>query len=241
MERLRKVLAEAATWRDLPLWLPVFLGVGILVYFALPGEPHRLAGVVVVGLAGLALARMRRTAMAPVLILLLAVAAGFLNAQVRSAMVAAPYIVSATGVTGVEGNVVRWEAERGAHGRLTLEHLTIDRLEPAQTPARIRIAVRTGGDTVLPGDRVRLRAVLDPVPVPAFPGDFDYARTLYFERIGALGFSVTPLERIVGATAVVEPRTLRVGVEGLRGRVSTRIRHHLPGDGGGVADAVITG
>ena len=58
------LLAERARW---PLWLPVFLGLGIALYFAIPAEPPAWVGGVLVALAGGALLLGRGRALASVL------------------------------------------------------------------------------------------------------------------------------------------------------------------------------
>lgn len=222
----------------LPLWLPVALGLGIAGYFALPVEPPLVVAVLLVFCAGAVAMLARKSMAAGVFVLLFAVAAGFFAAVWRSSSVEAPVLDRRFGPAAVTGEVFRWEEEQGGHGRLTLGRLTIEQLSGHRTPAQIRIVYRTGGDRFEPGDRVRLTAILEPPSAPAFPGDYDYARQLYFAQIGALGFAVGPVERLERGGYETG---LSASMERLRVRVSTRIRTVLQGESGAVADALITG
>lgn len=232
---MRAALSGAVS---LPLWLPVALGAGVGVYFSLPAEPPLLVGVLGVGIPLALSVLYARRAGRSVCLLLLFCGLGFLAAQARTVAVDAPILDARLGPVEVEGTVYRWEEEAAGRGRLTVEAPTIERLGADQTPARVRVIVRTGGDRFAPGDRVRLPAVLNPPPAPVFPGDFDFARRLYFMEIGALGFSVGPVERVHLARV---DDGWRARLEGLRTIVSSRIRSALPGEAGAVADALITG
>ncbi|RMF08613.1 MAG: DUF4131 domain-containing protein, partial [Alphaproteobacteria bacterium] len=196
----------------LSLWLPVAFGAGIAMYFALPVELPLVVGVVAVAGTALLALTARSTVAGPLLVLCSGAAAGFLAGQLRTHQVDAPILEKRLGPVTVEGRVIRWEEEQQGFGRLILGALTVERLGKEHTPARVRLIVRTGGDKPWPGDRVRLRAILEPPPTPSFPGDFDFARKLYFERIGALGFAISPVQRIsgdAGAGAAAKIESLR--------------------------------
>ena len=223
---------------ELPLWVPVAMGTGIACYFALPVEPPFVAGLAAVIVSAAFALLNRKNLAASVFVLVLAATVGFLAGELGAFWADAPVLNKRLGPVTIEGRVVRWEEEKVGQGRLTLGALTIHGLAPGQTPARVRLVARTGGDQFQPGDRIRFRAILQPPPVPSFPGDFDYARQLYFARTGALGFVIAPIERLGLAK---DRNRLRTAVEALRTRVSARIREVLPGDRGAVADALVTG
>ena len=83
--------AEIDRW---PLWLSVGLGAGVGIYFSAATEPHWLVGplALATALAILAIALRRWPGALPFVALLLALATGFLAAQVRTWTVAAPRI-----------------------------------------------------------------------------------------------------------------------------------------------------
>ena len=63
---------------------------------------------------------------------------------------------------------------------------------------------------LVPGDWLRLRAVLLPPPPPAMPGAYDFERRAWFDRIGAVGFAVGAPQRVPSAPDV--PTTAEAGM-----------------------------
>jgi competence protein ComEC len=231
-----RLLAERDRWL---LWLPVCLGLGVAAFFALPAEPPRPAALAAVALAlaaglGAWLAGRRRAALGRALcVALAAAAAGFALAQARLEAVRAP-VLPREGSFEVTGRVAALEP-RGRGVRLLLDGVSLGRLPPADTPLRVRVTLARGGDELAPGQRVRLRARLQPPQPPAVPGGFDYARQAYFERLGALGYAM-------GAPVVLEPAPPEAaGVAELRAAIARRIAEILPGATGAFAAALIAG
>src|SRR5690606_7453419 len=124
-------LLEAARPR-LALWLPVLLGLGIALYFALPVEPPPwLAPAWLLGLS-LLLALTRRVPGAWALALAgLTVALGFQLAGLRSGQVAAPVLEREIGPRRLEATVERVE-RNGSGRRLWLVEAAIPRLPAGQ-------------------------------------------------------------------------------------------------------------
>ncbi|MBE0531731.1 MAG: DUF4131 domain-containing protein, partial [Rhodospirillales bacterium] len=150
------------------LWLPVGVGLGIGVYFALPVEPVPwLAGAILLAILAFLAAARGRPGFLLLLIGLAAVAAGFIAAQVRTILVEAPMLERRIGPLTVEGRVVEVEP-LGRGRRVLLDELQISGVAAASTPRRVRI--RLGSEPPLaPGSRIRVRAVLSPPPAPAVP------------------------------------------------------------------------
>ncbi|MEO0035399.1 MAG: hypothetical protein RLZZ501_1422 [Pseudomonadota bacterium] len=230
-------LAERERW---PLWLPVAIGAGIGLYFALPVEPGPLAGALPVpaALAGLVLA-WRRHRLGPILAaaLALALTLGFAAAALRTAWVAAP-VLERSGATWLTARVVEIERLPDQGRRVTFDRVALDRDDLGPTPARIRLRLRPGGPAIAVGDRLRLRALLNPPAAPALPGGFDFARFCWFKQWGATGTALSPPEPIDAAAA---PGSLTVAVNALRQSITARIVAVLPGDRGAVTAALITG
>lgn len=76
---------------------------------------------------------------------------------------------------------------------------------------------------------------------PLRPGGYDFARDLYFQRIGATGFVLGEIKRPQAPDAT--PRYLRAkaAVASVRDAIDLRIRSLVPGDAGAIASALITG
>ncbi|MBK1663278.1 competence protein ComEC [Rhodospirillum rubrum] len=236
----RLLAAERAVWA---LWLPVALGLGIVFYFSLKTEPPAWMAPAVLALLALASPHLRagdgltaasRAAMALVI--------GFCVAQAWALGVAAP-VIEREGRPGlIEGRVVANEPlDRG--WRMILDDLTIEGLAAEKTPRRIRLRIhpgQTGGVAPLPGGRIAVLGRLAPPPTPVAPGVFDFARGLWFERIGGVGFALGPLRGGNNLADGPVPR-IRAAVQGWRQGVTARIIAAEPTLHGPLTAALITG
>jgi len=233
-------LAERERWA---LWLPVGLGAGIAIYFALPFEPGWpwAALAVLLGIAAMfGVAGTHNAAWRIALSAMAVIAFGFACAKVRTELVAAPVIAQKVGPLGVDGRIETIELrEKGA--RIVLGDLQLQRLAPAGTPARIRVTLRVDSSEFHPGSWVHLTAVLMPPPGPAAPGDYDFGRYAYYQRLGAVGYVYGHARPIKPLRAETWTESWSAGLERLRNKVTARIRAVLPGGGGALAAALITG
>lgn len=234
-----ELLSERDRW---PLWLPVGLGAGISIYFALPFEPTFLwAGVAVVAAMACVFAvwGSERVVLRIGFSALAALSFGFAIAKARTEIVAAPILREKIGPIGIDGRVEQSELH-GAGIRIVLGKLHIRRLLPEDTPARVRISVRAATTLPRPGNHLRLTAVLMPPPAPASPGAYDFGRAAYFLQLGGVGYAY-------GRLSIINPKNddskddLSLMVERLRARITERIHSVLPGSTGGIASALITG
>ncbi|HEX9791080.1 MAG TPA: ComEC/Rec2 family competence protein [Kiloniellales bacterium] len=242
------IAASAGAERDRwGLWLPVGFGAGIAGYFALAQEPPAwIGGAGVLAAGGLAVLGRRHTGLLLIGLATLAMAAGFATVQLRTAHVAAPVLEQTLNSARISGRVVEVEP-RPPGRRVLLDRVSIDGLDPAQTPARIRVTLRGTEPPIRPGGWLTLRASLRPPPEPAAPGAYDFARQAYFQRLGAVGFARGP-------ASIAEPpqpdsawsdeamwEDWLLWWAGLRQSVSARILGALPGRTGKVATALMTG
>ena len=228
------LMTERDRW---PLWLPVFLGLGISFYFAVPSEPPLWAGFAGLAAASvLALAVRRRPGLVGAAVPLLLVALGFLAAELRAFQVAAPVLERPSGLVRVEGRIEEVEPLAGGGQRVTLDNVAVEVDGPH--PQRVRLKVKS--DMVLPvGARLGVTAVLMPPPQPAAPGAFDFARFAWFLGLGAIGTTH-------GAPELLSPpeegRGWLLSLNELRRVITQRIEAVLPADGtGAVAAALVAG
>ncbi len=232
---LRKALeAERDRWF---LWLPLFLGSGIGLYFTLTVEPPLWLGLAVAPLAlaaTLVARRLQRFTLPAIAIAAMAV--GFAAGEIETWMVAAPVLERRVGPVPVEGRVV--EAEPLPAGRrILVEPTRIGRLAADQLPARVRIKLRDNEGAPLPGEGIAVRAVLLPPPSPAMPGAYDFQRRAFFDRLGAVGYAVGEAHELPGEP----PSAWRTRLAALRAGMTRRIQAALPGRAGAIAAAIITG
>lgn len=217
-------------------WVPVFFGLGIGGYFALPMEPSvgLLIGLAGVGVGASAAALRLPVSVAPLVWALCLMAAGLAVAGARAHLVAGP-VVTFRYYGPVEGRVVALDRSASGAVRVTLDHVVLDDFDPAKVPRHVRIALH--GEQRFhdprPGEVVIVTAYLSPPGGPAEPGGFDFRRHAWFQKIGAVGYTRTPL-------LLLDPG----GGQWLarwRQALSLRIQTQLSGEVGAVAAALITG
>ncbi len=234
-------LAEVAPGRLVP-WLAIALGLGSILYFTADQEPSPWAagGALIVASAAAFSAR-RHVIVFPLAVAVAAIAAGFAASTLKRAIIAHPVIQVAIANASIEGFVeTREERERSDRIVLRVNRIEGSRLDAAQLPGRVRVSVRRG--TAPPvGSFVKLKARLSPPLEPLRPGGYDFARDMYFQGIGASGFSLGVIETI--DPPAERSAWLRYAsiLDGIRKAIDQRIRAVLPGDEGSIASALITG
>ncbi|WP_295042767.1 ComEC/Rec2 family competence protein [uncultured Paracoccus sp.] len=241
----------AATQRaGLFAWVPVCMAAGIGLWFVLPASPGprawaalailALAAVVVGRIAlpwaeggriGWPLAdRLRIGAMALMLVI-----AGFGLIGLRSAMVAAP-VMEWRYYGPVEGRLVEIDRSARDRIRLTLDRVVLRDTAPDRTPDKVRLSLMDQTDPLPPlGQRIMLTGHLGPPPAPASPGSFDFSWLAWFEGLGAVGYSRTPIMTVSPAEGGMW------AMHRARMAVSQAIQDGIGGQEGAVASALMTG
>jgi competence protein ComEC len=232
-------IAEAGAGRLVP-WIPVGFGIGIAVYFTAEREPSLIAALLLAGafvVAGF-VAHRRPIAFAA-LVLVGAVAIGFAVAAVKTTLIEHPILEHALYGASITGFVETRE-ERERTDRIVVKVIDMDGDRVDFTLERVRLSVRRGAAPAV-GAFVRLKARLNPPPPPFRPGGYDFARDLYFQRIGATGF-VTGAIKVETAPSAPGLRLKFLStVDAIRDGIDRRIRALAPGDAGAIASALITG
>lgn len=231
--------AEQERWF---LWVPVFFGSGIVAYFELAAEPALLLAVMPVPIA-IVISLLWRQGSVAVMAggALLAAAAGFAMAKVRTEIARAPVLERQYGFADVRGFVELVEPRAVRGQRITLRLVYLAGLAADRTPYRIRVRTMSTIAGLKPGDPLRLRATLAPPGIPAVPNDYDFARAAWFMRLGGVGYTYTrpaPDPQLGPA-----PASLRfwAAIEGVRLAIGQRIGAGLAGETGQIAMGLITG
>lgn len=228
--------AEQRRWF---LWLPVLLGTGIATFFALHDPPSlwlAVGGAVTAAVALVVAGVVWRShgTTGAILLALAVPSAGFALAQYRLHAVAAP-ILARAGAYEVSGRVVAMEPLQSGD-RVLLDDVTLRGVPPATTPEYVRINLRRSPDGLQPGDRLEVRARLQRPLGPTLPGGFDFGRQAWFERLGAIGYSLGAASRAPSPEADPD-----LAIAELRARVAARIAGQHPGPAGGMAAALVAG
>ena len=221
----------------LALWLPVFMGIGVLIYFALRFEPPIWTGAVI-GVPTLAcmfvppLRGAARYIGFPILALVLGFAAGQF-ATYRSKPIETDLPTRATIVSGTLRAVEILPAGR----RVTVEHASLDG-SPVTRLRTIRVRLRkTDTGPLATGDTIRVRALVRPPAPPSYPGGWDLQRDAFYAGLGASGYAIGPVERLTEAIPSGPARLL----QRLREIITHRITAVIPGAAGAVCVTLLTG
>ncbi len=231
--------AEQERWF---LWIAVAFGTGVALYFGAGLEPPFWALAVVMAVALLVHAMLRRIGLWGLLSgFVLAVTLGALTGKLRTEFMRAPVLTRPVSSVLVKGWVELVEPRPSRGQRVTLRVQSMERLPPDQWPYRVRVRTTREDAKLVPGMLVRVRATLAGPSPPSLPGDFDFGRYSWFNALGGIGLATGPI--VVEPTDAAPPPTLRLkaAIEGVRYWITRKIMAALPGETGAIAAALITG
>ncbi len=237
---VRGLFAEEARRRRLFLWLPVFFGAGIVIYFAADREPPiwpaGLAGLVFAGLAWRAWAQERVIAARGFLAMAF-LFAGFACAAVRTLTVTAPTLERATNAKVTA--LVEAIDMRPSGARLLLRVASIEGVAPERTPVRVRVNMR-GAPGFESGATIVAPMRLMPPPRASEPSGYDFSRDAFFQQIGAVGNLVSRPQLAPAMEAPLRARLI-AWIDRGRNTLTERIAGVIGGANGAVAAALVTG
>ncbi|MDE2580910.1 MAG: ComEC/Rec2 family competence protein, partial [Rhodospirillales bacterium] len=224
----------------LVLWVPVAMGAGVLVYFALRFEPPAGSGAAIALTILPAPILLRHaegrflSAVRAGLVLLVAAAVGVAAAQHATAR--APPLEAlprrATIVTGTVRMVERLPAGR----RVTLAGARLGRAPPLRRLVRLRLR-DTDPAAIAVGDRISVRALVRAPSPPFYPGGWDLQRAAFFAGLAGYGFAIGP----ASVRAHVPPTGIPGLLEWMRETIAARFQAALPGAPGAIAATLFTG
>lgn len=232
-ERLER-LAEAE--RDqLPLWLPVALGLGIAAWFALPDPSAWTVFLLLAAALAIAAAATGWNARCGRAIAIFSLAAAFGCGLIwsKSERVAAPRLERAQ----MAVFTARIETVQALPAREAVR-LIVTPLPPTELPPRLRINIAETAalPAFEPGATVRLKAWLMPPPSMAVPGAFDFARAAWFQGIGGTG-RASRIELV----APLGGQDWRARLSAVRQQLAGHIRSRVDAGAGAIAAALATG
>lgn len=232
-------------------WSAVCFGTGVGIYFALPAEPDvlMLSILTLICAVCLIVPFFCNETWSPPIAGAGLILAGGLVASVHARTSAAP-VLSFRYYGPVEGRVIAVDRSLSGKIRMTLDQVVLHEVAPSRTPEKVRISLHGDADPDMearypgysalrpePGQHVVLTANLSPPPGPAEPGGFDFRRFAWFQKLGAIGYTRTPVLQIG------PPRLsgFQVRINHLRGEISELVRTRIPGEAGAFAATITTG
>ncbi|MGL4238708.1 MAG: ComEC/Rec2 family competence protein [Tabrizicola sp.] len=219
-------------------WIAVLIGCGIGLWFSVAVEPgpgsYALAVLVLAGTAAFA-ARGPELAR-PLALAVAAVAAGWIAAGIRAHSVAAP-MLDFRYYGPVEGRIVDIDRSQSDALRLTLDRVVLREVSPDRTPHRVRVSLQGEQDWLkpAPGQVVILTASLSAPQGPVEPGAFDFRRMAFFDGLGAVGYTRTPV------LLLEEPEGGALPIDRLRRYLTEGMLAHMEGQAGAFAAGAMTG
>ncbi len=225
-------------------WAPVLYGSGIGLYFALRFALRFEPSATLWACVGLALVVALIAALKaphhvrPLCFGVALALAGFAVAGAKAHRVAAETL-SFRYYGAIEGRIVKIDRSASDAVRLTLDHVRLEGMDPSRTPDRVRVALHGAQGFIdpEPGLTVILTGHLSPPGGAVEPGGYDFRRHAWFQRLGAVGYTRTP----VLALRAPDAGAAELWVYRLRMKLSTAVQEALPGPVGGFASAITTG
>ncbi|RYI18943.1 MAG: ComEC family competence protein, partial [Acetobacteraceae bacterium] len=218
-------------------WIAVLIGCGIGAWFTVPLEPgpgsYALAVLLVAGGSAVAV---RSDLARPLAVALAALAAGWIAAGVRAHALDAPMLTFRY-YGPVQGRIVEIDRSQSDALRLTLDQVVLQDVRPQKTPVKVRVSLQAENPWLMPmpGQVVILTANLAAPDGPVEPGGFDFRRMAFFEQLGAVGYTRTPV------LLLEEPSGGALPIDRLRTWLTQGMLAHMEGQAGAFAAGAMTG
>jgi competence protein ComEC len=224
--------------RRLFLWLPVCMGVGVVLFFMADGVPSAMPalGCALVFMAMAWCFRVKLTA-SVMTVAIAFVFFGFGAAAFRTWFVAAP-VLDRPVFAKMSGFVETVDAGPQG-GRMVLVITRFDTSITVTKPVRLRTTFKGPGPRA--GDHLSGQARLMPPPQPAFPGGYDFARDAYFLGLGAVGRWVGPMTLSPAPGPPSFGLWLTSTIDNARTDMTNRIARAIGGQAGALSAALVTG
>ncbi|MBL0318052.1 MAG: ComEC/Rec2 family competence protein [Alphaproteobacteria bacterium] len=192
--------------RRLVLWMPVWLAVGIILYFQLPAASlyfPTLESIMSIGLGYpllwgtyRSLARSNWHGSVYInhgILIVLCVLAGFHMCALRTYIVAAPMIENPSYRSlAMDGIVV--DEPMDSLSTLKVRVVSLETYAQERLPVYVRLHHKQSPLLVHKGDHIRCTVTLLPPSHPLIPGGFDFYRYAFYQQLGGIAFAKGPIE-----------------------------------------------
>lgn len=171
------------------LWLPVFMLVGICLYFAVSWEPSTLWLMLSPVLAFITFKARRWPQSLPSFAIILTICLGFNAAQLETWRLSTPLLDAPLKDASITGTLMRAEAVPDG-SRITIKNPWIRGIPSEERPHFVRIKLKTAyKDLPEAGVRINIWGPLWPPSDPVAPHGYDFRKHAYYAQIGGSGAS----------------------------------------------------
>lgn len=218
------------------LWIPVGLGLGIILYLSLSCEPSFGISLSVFMTSSFFLFITRNSPVLQFLSRALCILSlGFLVIQCRVNYLSTEMLKDRLDSVQLEG-VVQSVEEKEDRTRVVLKSVR-DGQGKEVLSSSIRLTLPKKMDlSPHPGDIIKGKATLLPISPPLLPGGYDFRRVAFFQGIGATGW----FDDVVSVEES-DTEARKVWLERVRNQVTQAILQSVPGHSGAIAAALVTG
>ena len=230
--------------RRLFLWLPVCAGIGVLLYLSADTEPVLwLPALLFCGFCTAAYVLRQQRFSFSILLMLASVVFGFVCGEFRTWRVAAP-VLDRIRIVQLRGEIEELDQKR-IDARFLLHVQTAEDSNGAPlpqevTPRYVRLSQKKPF-ALQAGDTVSLKARLLPPAHASIPGGYDFARTAYFSRIGAVGSVLGTIEAVPQNASLSLYVRFMQSLDRARNTLAQRVDTIIGGHEGAVAAAMVAG
>jgi len=220
---------------------PVFLAVGITIYFSAPAEPLFVALLVTaVFFAALAISCEFHGRVYLALAIAAAIFTGMLVGKISVLRLHTPQIERQI-TTEIVGTILSVDRNRRGSYRLLLKPSEVAGIDQKNLPAKVRLSTTNRTLEFWPGMQVQGTARIQPVAGPVFPGSYDFSFFGLFSGLGGSGFFMGQPEISAAKPTLSINEQIMVAANSIRSSVRQRILNAMPGVAGDVAVALIVG
>ncbi|MEM7067401.1 MAG: ComEC/Rec2 family competence protein [Pseudomonadota bacterium] len=221
--------------------LPMFLAIGIAIYFSVHTEP--ILAIVILSAAGLAsfVFAMKVHGKAFYVLSAFATIIVGMSAGGISAYLASTHQIERQITADVRGTIISVDENRRGSPRLLISPARIEGIADDRLPIKIRLSTTSKHIKYTPGLEVHGLARLYPVSGPVYPGSYDFSFFGWFYGLGGSGFFMGKPDLTPSRSNQGFRDQFLVSINKLREKIKARVERALPGSGGDVAVALITG
>lgn len=228
--RIELWLEKEAT--QLPLYIPIFVGIGIAAWFVFGANNwyYIISPCIMLSVIGLATKLKSRLSLVTLMIGL-SIIIGWSAISLRSHTISAP-ILERPWVGHIYGRIDRIEKLPAR----AITRLTLDTEARQSLPKKIRINLSNNqyDDSFTKGSIIKSKVRLLPPAGPAVPGAYDFSQRAWFDGLGATGSAL-------GEVILVNSAQSNITISYTRDQIAIKVRDEIPGRAGAIGATLASG